>query len=534
HRRKAPLYVALREYARAGTDENLRERCRRFSGKMEEYRRLATALPADQLIHRLLEETGLLAAAAARVNGEQRLANLRLLHDFARRFEQGKFRGLSAFVRYVDRLEEQREDLAPASTLSGQSNVVRIISVHHSKGLEFPVVFLAGMGHKFNNDSTKGDLLLQSDQGIGLVWRDPATRRQYDTLPREAVKLAIRQAERAEDLRVLYVAMTRAKEKLCMVATCADVAKMLSKMAATVGDRPTVSAYALQNAASMGEWMMMAALRHPSGEELRRLASAPDLPVLPCDTPWEITVCASPAVTQAKTQAESPLPDPALTARYQQRLAYRYPYAALAAIPSKLAASALSHEALETRHVAEQRPAFLERQPLSAAGRGTAMHTFMERADFHRAGQDVRREADRLALEGVLTADQRQSLNVRRLAGFFESELCARMLASPRWLREQAFTVELPPAFFGYAAPEDMPNEKIVVQGIADSVFWEDGEWVIVDYKTDAVKTGAELVERYRDQLRIYKAALEQTLSRPVRECWLYAFSLGEAIKCDL
>ena len=529
--RTVPLYVAVREYARRGDDAGLAGRCGDFLQQMEHYRRLAACLPADELVYRLLEETGLAASFGARPHSEQRTANLRLLHEYARKFEQGRFRGLSAFVRYLNRMEEQQMDLAPASTLSEHADVVRIISIHHSKGLEFPVVFLAGLGHQFNTDSTKGPLLLQAQQGIGMVRRDEETRRQYDTLPRQAVALAIRQAERAEELRVLYVAMTRAKEKLCLVMTCRDPAARLTRLASSLGGDAALPAHTLLSAGCMGDWLLTAALRHPSGGFFRKLAGEEGLrPLSPDSLPWRMEICPTPPPVQ---EAEPPKPSPAdpdTVARLTERLDYRYPFAALTQIPSKLAASALSHRAMEVEHVAGQRPAFLEKQPLSAAQRGTAMHAFMEHADFLRGREDIRREADRLQTAGYLTEEQRRSLNLPRLSRFFESELCERMLCSPRWLREQHFTVEIPPAFLGYPLPSQSEGEGIVVQGIADSVFLEDGGWVIVDYKTDSVSTGEELADRYRQQLRIYAYALGQVLGGPVRECWLYSFALDRAV----
>lgn len=237
--RHAPLYAALRAMSkgREAPLPGLKDKCAVFLADMERYRTLAATLPADRLIHRLYEESGMLAVAGSRRHGPQRVANLRLLHDYARRFEQNGFRGLSAFIRYIDRLEQQHMDLAPASTVSEHADVVRIMSIHNSKGLEFPVVFLAGMGGLFNPDSTKGDLLLHPQAGIGLVRRDPETLRQINTLSRQAVSLAIRKSERAEELRVLYVAMTRAKEKLLMTMSVKDPSAKLNRLAAALGRR---------------------------------------------------------------------------------------------------------------------------------------------------------------------------------------------------------------------------------------------------------------------------------------------------------
>ncbi len=212
--RRSALYPALSRMAGRGTTRengDLPERCRDFIRQMTLYRTLAATLPIDRLLTRLFEETGLPAVMRVRRGGEQKLANLRLLQEHARRFEQNGFRGLTAFIRYLDRMEEQQLDLPPAA-LSGHPDTVQILSIHHSKGLEYPVVFLAGLGNMFNSASTRDDLLLHPTLGVGMMRRDPNTYNRFDTLPRRAVSLSIRQSERAEELRVLYVAMTRARE----------------------------------------------------------------------------------------------------------------------------------------------------------------------------------------------------------------------------------------------------------------------------------------------------------------------------------
>ena len=192
-----------------------------------------------------LEECGLLAVAGAQKHGVQRVANLRLLQDYARSFEQNGFRGLTAFVRYLTRLEQQQVDLSPAATVSEHADVVRVMTIHRSKGLEFPVVFVARLSGRFNTDSTKSALLIHPELGVGMERRDMKTLRKWNTLPRQGVALAIRRSERAEELRVLYVAMTRAKEKLCLsMYRDDDLGKSLSALAATLGTAEALSAHA--------------------------------------------------------------------------------------------------------------------------------------------------------------------------------------------------------------------------------------------------------------------------------------------------
>lgn len=540
----SPLYVAVRGMAGKNEDDSctaLAARCAAFLAQLERYRLLAASLPADQLLHRLYEEAGLLAVASARRHGEQRVANLRLLHEHARRFEQGGFRGLSAFVRMLDRMEQQGMDMSPASTLSDGGNVVRVLSIHNSKGLEFPVVFLAGLGGLFNPDSTRGDLLLHAEAGIGLVRREADTLKQYNTLARQGVALAIQNSERAEELRVLYVAMTRAKEKLCLTMTLRQPERTLASLAATVGEEEALPPFTVLSARSMSEWLLACALRHPSGGLLRSLAGDDAVSVRPADTPWRIEVCRAATLEEAATSAvEAPAPDETFARLLAERLPYVYPYAALTHVPSKLAASELSHLngqgalAVERTFVAATRPAFLSHTGLSPAERGTALHTFMQFAEYANAALRPEEEIARLTARGFLTQEQAASLPREKIRRFFDSPLYARMQESPRCLREQSFTIALPASRFlpdsTASLPADAAEERLVVQGIADCVFEEAGALVIVDYKTDHVAGADELAERYSNQLRIYAYALARTLAMPVRECLLYAFALDKVV----
>ncbi|MCI8553440.1 MAG: helicase-exonuclease AddAB subunit AddA [Clostridiales bacterium] len=537
-RRDGALYSVLGRYVRQGPEETLRDRCRAVLTLLDRFRTLAATLPADRLIYRLYEETGLTAAARAGRHGGRRLANLRLLHEYARRFEQGGFRGLSSFMRYIDRLEQQGAGLSPAAPV-GAADAVQVMSIHNSKGLEFPIVFLAGLGGQFNDESTRSDLLLHPEAGAGLVRREPDTGRQYNTLPRQGVALAIRRSERAEELRVLYVAMTRAREKLYLVMTLRDPAAGLTRLAASLpadGEETALPAALTLSAHSMGEWLLTAALRHPSGALLRRLAEAEDLPLLPAEEPWRMEVVPSPPAEEPeKLGSEPAAADPALVRRLTERIAWRYPQAALTRIPSKLAASELSRRRSVGEHIASRRPAFLSESGLTPAERGTALHTFMQFADYAAAAVAPEQERDRLVAGGFLTEQQGASLPFSRIRAFFGGELYRRMQRSPALRREAPFTVALPAkALAGQAEDSLPPGETVVVQGIADCVFEEEGGLVIVDYKTDQVKTEAELTARYRDQLRVYAFALAQTYALPVRECLLYAFALSRTVLVEL
>ncbi len=526
------LFTALRRYALGGGQAELKERAAEFLRRLDAWRVLAVTLPADRLLHRVYEDAGLLAAAGAMRHGVQRVANLRLLHEHARRFEQGGFRGLSAFVRFLDRMEQQDLDMAPAS-VAGQEDAVRILSIHNSKGLEFPVVFLAGLGGQFNRESTTANLLLHSEAGVGMKRRDPDTLKQWNTLPRQAVALTIRRSERAEELRVLYVAMTRAKEKLLLVMTQPKPEAKLAALAAALGEGDTLPASTVLAAGGMGDWILAAALRHPSGGHLRSLAGDDCVSIRPAETAWRIDVLRSPPPEEAAAGEREAVPsDPAFAEEVARRIAYRYPYAAVSALPAKLAASELSHGRAKREHVASARPAFLGAGGLTPAERGTALHAFMQFADYAAAAADPQAEIRRLTERGFLTPQQGKAVEPARLRRFFSSPLYARVEKAARVLREVRFTIDVPAAQL-LSTPEERERaaeDRLIVQGIADCVFEEAGRLVVVDYKTDRVKTEEELIDRYREQLHIYADALSRTLGLPVGEALLYSFALGRTV----
>ncbi len=526
-----PLYTALEKLAAAeDAADGLPARCRRLMADLRRARTLAVSLPADRLLERLYRDTGLPAVFSAREGGRQRVANLHQLDQLARSFEQGEFRGLSAFVRHIDRLQEQDKDLPGGNAVRGDS--VRIMTVHHSKGLEFPVVFLAHLHGTGNNTDDRSRLLFHQQAGIGLRLRNMETMEKHDTLPFIGVRSARRQNDRAEELRVWYVALTRAREKLIMVAYYPDLTAKLEKLEMRLPDTPALSPGAILRCQAPADWLLMAALRHPSFAHLRQNV----LPItsLEAQEPFTVRVL-DPSCSADKTveqTAETSLPDERLCRTLQQRFAYRYPHEALATVPAKLAASALSHKALSREHIATQRPAFLQKGGLTAAEKGTALHTFMQFANYADAAIDPAAEATRLVQAGFMTAEQAAVLPADKLTCFFASPLYARMAVSPDCRREFHFTVNVPAHTVEPAV--EVGEETVVVQGIADCVFREGDSLVLLDYKTDRVNTPEELIDRYRSQLTFYKQALEPILGLPVTEAVLYSFHLDREIAVAL
>ena len=528
--KKEPLYTVLTQVVSGErtADETLTSLCRRLIADLRRFRTLAVSLPVDRLIERLYRDTALPAVFAARAGGRQRVANLHQLDRVARGFEQDGFRGLSAFIRHIDRLEEQGKDLAAGNSVGGNS--VRLMTVHGSKGLEYPVVFLARLGGQFNNDDARKKLLFHDTVGVGLCRLDEQTQTKGRTLPFTGVLTARQQDDRAEELRVWYVAMTRAKEKLCIVLTERDLQARLKSLETALPTTQVLSPESVLHAVSPADWFLSAALRHPSFGALRH---TPDKTLsLEAKRDWRVAVLdpAAPDDETVVTASGAANPDDELVALLKDRLAYAYPHTALARVPAKVAASQLSHEGLSRQHVADKRPDFLQKDGMSAAQKGTALHTFMQFADYARAAADSVAEAARLENAGFLAPYQVEVLLHDKIDRFFASDLYKRMKQSPDCRREFHFTVTVP-----VDAVTDEPigceDEEVLVQGIADCVFREDDGLVLLDYKTDRVATAQELADRYCSQMHFYKQALEQIFDLPVKQAILYSFHLGTTVE---
>lgn len=524
--RKELLYLAV---TKSMEDGNARTAA--FLKDVEEYRMLAATMSSDRLIRTIYEKTGYPDLVQAQPNGALRLANLRLLLEYARKYEGAGFNGLSGFIRMIDRLEKQDSDLASASTVNEAANVVKIMSVHRSKGLEFPVCILAGCSRRFNKE--RGDVLLHPELGFGVKLSDPETGARLDTLPRTAAALEIDRGEMSEELRILYVAMTRAKEKLLLLTTVKNAAKTLGKLASRLTEEPRIPPYVVRGVSCISDWLLLCALRHPDGGKLREMADALPGVTIPCETRWGIQLVYPEQEAVQKTQEpeKASAPDPVLLQELQKKIAFRYPYEALKGVPAKVAASELAAKKVSFQYAATSRPAFLEKKGLTPAERGTALHAFMQFAKYADAAQNPEKEMERLVQQKFLTREEADAVELDKVRAFFSSALAKRILASGQVWREYQFTVEIPAGEVQPELPEALAEELVVLQGAVDCAFVEDGQLVIVDYKTDRTANASALWERYAPQLKLYRRALEQCTGLKVKECLLYSFYMNRVIQ---
>jgi len=528
HARAGRLYPAVTAAARDGD-----RKAAGFLDEIKRFRTLAATMPSDRLIRSAYTKTGLPNLVQAMPNGELRLANLRLLLSYARKYESSGYNGLSGFLRFIERMKKSRADLSAASTISESANVVRVMSVHHSKGLEFPVCILAGCSRGFHKE--RSDVLLHPELGLGIRLRDPATGARQSTMVREAVALEQERDEMSEELRVLYVAMTRAKEKLILVTTLDDARKTLRSLASRLSDGERIRPYVVRGASSISDWLLLCALRHPDAALLRNLADVSGEIVVPDEGHWSFSVTrpqeSEPAEEKTEPEKRSAAePDALRLAKLESDLNYTYPYSAIDGMCAKVAASELAAGKFSARYAASSRPAFLGEGGLTPAERGTALHAYLQFADYRRASADPERELTRLVEEKFLTSWQARAVDLGAVGTFFQSGLAKRMLASVRVKREFRFSVEIPAGEIRAGLAGETAAEPVILQGAADCVFEEADGLVIVDYKTDRMRDPAGLWARYREQLGWYRRALEICTGKKVKQCLLYSFALGSEI----
>lgn len=498
-----------------------------FLKQIDNFRTLSAAMPSDRLIRTVFEKTGLFDVVQAMPNGELRLANLRLLLEYAKKYEASGYNGLTGFLRFLDRMQKNSGDLSAASALTESANVVRVMSIHHSKGLEFPVCIIAGCARQFNRESPA--VLLHPELGLGARLKEE-TGVRYNTMPRAAVALELERDEMSEELRVLYVAMTRAKEKLILLATLKDAEKTLGRLASRLTLEDRIQPYVVRSAASISDWLLLCALRHPDGKMLRDLVGASEDIVVPAKERWNIRLIhPEKEEEQGEKLEEIPpaKPNEVLEKQISANLDYVYPYASLNGVCAKAAASELAAQEFSAKYAAVSRPAFLSEKKLTPAEQGTALHAYMQFASYKKASANPEAELDRLVAEKYLTEAQAHAVDLSRVEAFFKSPVVKRILSSTHYEREFRFTVEIPAGWVKADLNPPLSEESVILQGAADLVFEENGELVLVDFKTDRTQDPLALRDRYHKQLELYRFALQHCTGKKVKQCLLYSFYLN-------
>ena len=523
-----PLYRSVAASADEGN-----EKAAAFLKKIESLRRLSLTLSAGELVRRVCEETGFDAIVGAMPDGERRRLNVGLLCDYAEKYEAAGNLGLSGFIRFIDKVARTSGDLATAARPSENADIVRIMTVHQSKGLEFPICILADMQHAFNERDNTEPVLISSSAGLGMKRRTEDGISVYDTASRRAAVITSERMGRSEEMRVLYVALTRAKENLVMVTSVPNPEKGLAKVAVECGIGERANPFAVLRMNNFSDLVLTALMRHPAADELRKLSGV-DVPIFLSEKDrfkLKVVVSDSESFMTESANEQKIAAKPVFFNEVQARLDYSDPRSVLSSVPAKRAASDGSERGINREYFASSRPAFMSSGGLTPAQRGTATHKFMQFSDYSAARAGIESELARLVDGGFLSEDEGKAVNIGAAKRFFMSPLAERIFASDNVMREKKFAALFPAKFFYPELTGEAAEEKIVVQGIADCVFVEDGELVIVDYKTDTGVDAEALLDRYSAQLEIYREALSQALGMPVKETLLYSFFMNSTVK---
>ena len=517
--------------------EELRGKLRRFYDQVRYFREKVPYTPIHELLEEIIDKTGYGLYIAAMPGGAQRMANVEMLTERAAAFEGTSYKGLFNFVRYIAQLKKYDVDYGEAGIMDEQADTVRIMSIHKSKGLEFPIVFVAGMGKKFNTQDTKGSVLLHPDWGAGVDLIDLKRRTKTPTFLKKMIREETALENLAEEMRILYVALTRAKEKLIMTGA----AKITEDGA--VSDIPSV--FRAEGAKCYLDWVLPCILSDETGKVKQ-------------ESPVEVSVFGAEDLipqkeeTQAEVMAEdvlrnwddSQVYEPELRERLDAQIDYVYPFEDEGKMKLKFTVSELKKWASLAEEAGEEMyeepvvvpliPEFLkEEEILTGAPRGSAYHKLLELLDFT-VDYDVENliaAVQQLRQEGRLTDEMAECIRPKDILRFLGCRSGKRMADAARngkLYKEQPFVLSVDASEI---YPEDCSGEKILVQGIIDVYFEEPDGLVVLDYKTDKVRTGNELKEKYHAQLDYYAQALEQLTEKPVKEKIIYSFTLGEEIE---
>ncbi|SMC21303.1 DNA helicase/exodeoxyribonuclease V, subunit A [Clostridium acidisoli DSM 12555] len=555
------FYEALKIFSKASELEtSILKKSRNFLRQLNEFRELSLHMPIDEFIWYIYTETGYYGYVGAMEGGVQRQANLRILFQRAKAYENTSYKGLFKFINFINRLKTSSKDMGSAKILGENENVVRIMSIHKSKGLEFPVVFLSGCGKNFNLRDTAKSVLLHYDLGLGPDYVNFERRISYPTIFKNAIKKKIKLESLSEEMRILYVAMTRAKEKLIITGTTSEIKKSALKWSDEVlSEDKKVSENTIIKGKNYLDWICPAIMKHKDGEILRNEAEIEpqNCYINEDSSKWDVVLWNRNEIL--KEDVESSVEDneseqlqdilleiesnPPRTKYYDEinrRLSFNYKYENSKTLPSSISVTELKRQYNTEEEYSrnlfspalKKRPSFMEeKKALTPSERGTAMHSVMQRLDFKQGVKeaDIKKQMDKMIFRELITENQGKAVDIKKIARFFKTELGERMLSSNNVKREVPFVIRLKASeIYNLNSEED-----VMVQGAIDCYFEENDGVILVDYKTDYVteKNIEDIVKKYSIQLKYYSEALEKITGKKVLEKYLYLFYDGSIIE---
>ncbi len=544
------------------------QKCKDFLGFIEEYRMKIPYEPIYTLLRDLFVKTDYLYEITALPCGEQRRANVNMLLEKAESYEKSSYQGLFHFIRYIEQIQKYDVDYGEAATLNENADVVRIMSIHKSKGLEFPICFVSGLSKKFNMSDAREQVILEHNYGIALDYVNIKKRVKYTDFRKKVIAEKMRQDNLAEEIRVLYVALTRAKEKLIMTGLVDDFQKLAAGLQAHLCFAP--SFLFLRESSYL--YLILDALLHENGlkDALKeygynvhkdKVISEESLFTVRCIKKADMleSVIKEQVGQYARkdillNELERSCEGNEKLESLREQITFIYPHENLQKLYTKTTVSELKMADIHAQNLFDNRedvpdrlfkendrenviPRFASKEvKVSGAARGSAYHRVMELLDFDKLGQNqelpelLKKQLESFETSGRMNREDIELVDTEKIKDFLETELAGRMreaLVQQNLYREQPFVLGVSASRLSSDFPEE---ETVLIQGIIDAYYIEDNEIVLLDYKTDIVKNAEELIERYQTQLDYYKEALERITGLRVKEKLIYSFALKQVI----
>ena len=549
------FYTAMLK-AKLSVREDLRYKIENFLERIENWRELNNIVDLDELIWTIYEDTGFLNYVGLMPNGEFRIANLRMLFERAKQYETASFKGLFNFILFMEKVKTGSGDLGSAKLISENENVVRIMSIHKSKGLEFPVVFLASTGSSFNMMDLNQDILLHQDLGIGVKYIDYDMQIKYDTISKLALREKMLEENLSEEMRVLYVALTRAKEKIFITGIKNEFDENYAKMQELVdiykAENGKINPILLKKYKKYIDWIMLVYLyNEQKAKELMKVKIIKKDEILKDNNKEEKEEINIFELLEEKSKSitEEELQD------LKKKLEFNYQYKELNRIPSKDSVTNIAHLfQLRTGKKSNKKTEYLMteekldkilpedkqfnwpkledvEEEITPAKRGTLVHLCMKRLDFSKNYdlELVKQLIQDLRTNNIITEKEAESINPYVILQFTKSNIYKELQQAKEYHKEEPFYINIP----ANSVMNVSSDENILVQGIIDLYFVDkNGKLILLDYKTDFAKPGDEeiLIERHKPQLMLYKEALENGLNRKVDKVLIYSTGLGREI----
>ena len=532
--REAPFYSAVKLAAESGNEKAIF-----FIKKINYYKELSRQLPVYRLLSFIYTDTGIFSVFGGMDNGEMRQNNLNQLVRHAKNYEDSGAKGVYGFVSFIDKIIEDKDGNISGAKPAPSSDSVFISTIHKSKGLEYPICILANTAKRFNRDDTKSNMLFHKDYGFGFMLSDVSGGFRYTTLQRETIKNVILNESIAEEIRVLYVAMTRAREKLIIIGCVKNLEGTLEKAAESSDNLSTQS---IKNGANCFDWILSCIIGCESAKPLQ--SKIKKLSVLSEDkTDFKVGVkfYNNIAINKISASKKEKADTKKSLAFIKERLDFKYENSELSKQPVKLSVTELKGRKTDIIDAKElfvtntfAVPDFEGSEKLTANEAGTAVHRVMQYLTLkeYSSLNELKEEIGRMTVNNILSEREAKAINIKAVFTFVNSKLYKKMLKSKEVIREYRFTVPVPLSKIEETIKSD---ETVLVQGVIDCFFeWDDG-YVIIDYKTDktyGTDYKAELLKKYRVQLEFYKYAVELLFSKRVNETVIYSYSANDIIEC--